>query len=184
MDHNTLSTKLRIGSPPAPGNLILLEGFLNTWSEEMSIDDFETAQSTEAWLRNVDLWTGTQKITPDQHQKFVEFRSDLRTWILNKACVQPLNDLIQEMSFQAEFTSEGEVQFRPTGSAFQRALGSLVDQISKSQQDGTWDRLKCCELPTCGWAFYDTTRSRTKRWCSMKTCGSRHKARAYYERKR
>jgi predicted RNA-binding Zn ribbon-like protein len=184
MDHDTLSTKLRIGSPPAPGRLALLEGFLNTWSEEMGIDDFETAQSTETWLRNVDLWTGAQKITQEQHRRIVKFRSDLRIWILNKDRTEPLTDLAKEISFQAEFTSEGEVQFRPTGTPFQRALGALIDLISKSLQDGSWDRLKCCELPTCGWAFYDSTRSRTRRWCSMKTCGSRHKAREYYKRHR
>lgn len=184
MAHETFSPKLRIGSPPAPGNLALLEGFLNTWSEEMGIDDFGTAQSTEAWLRSVDLWKGAQKLTQAQHQKLVKFRSDLRAWILNKECTQPLNELISEISFQAEFTSTGEVQFRSTGAPFQRALGALVELISQSLQEGTWDRMKCCELPTCGWAFYDSTRSRTKRWCSMKTCGSRHKAREYYKRNR
>jgi predicted RNA-binding Zn ribbon-like protein len=176
--------QLRTGSPPAPGNLILLEGFLNTWSGELGIEDFNTASSTEAWMRDVGLWTGAPKVTSKQHQEILKFRDALRTWILDEKGFQPLNDLVKEISFQAEFGPEGDVQFRPTGNTYQGVLGTLTEVISESQQDGTWGRFRCCELTTCGWAFYDSTRSRTKRWCSMKTCGSRHKAREYYKRKR
>lgn len=31
----------------------------------------------------------------------------------------------------------------------------------------------------CGWFFIDTSRGRRRRWCSMKTCGNRHKAARY-----
>jgi predicted RNA-binding Zn ribbon-like protein len=184
MNSPTLYGELRTGTPAAPGTLILLEGFLNTWSGELEIDDFETAKSTEAWLRSVALWAGSKKLTSGQHQKIVKFRSDLRSWILDKENTQPLNELAAEISFRAEFSAEGEVQFLPTELSDDGVIGMLTKVISESQQDGTWDRFKCCELPTCGWAYYDSTRSRTKRWCSMKTCGSRHKAREYYKRKR
>ena len=184
MDHIALREKLRTGSHPAHGNLVLLEGFLNTCSDELGFDDFETARSTETWLRSVDLWTGTKKITSGEHKKIVGFRTDLRAWILDKEQCQPLNERVDEIAFRAEFCPGGEVQFQPAGDTYQQALGSMIGVISESLQDGTWDRLKCCALPTCGWAFYDPTRSRTKRWCSMKTCGSRHKAREYYKRNR
>lgn len=40
-----------------------------------------------------------------------------------------------------------------------------------------------CENPECVLFFYDTTKNRTRRWCSMDACGSRAKALAYYRRK-
>ncbi|GAA6154928.1 CGNR zinc finger domain-containing protein [Pyruvatibacter sp. HU-CL02332] len=184
MDNKAAVADLRVGTPPAPGGLILVEGFLNTWSEELNIDDLETAQSAEAWLRNTSLWDGTQKLKQDQHQKLIKFRSDLRSWILDETLFQPLNDLFADIAFHAEFAPSGHIQFVSGRHPFDHALGKLVGAILEGQQDGTWDRLKCCELESCGWAFYDSTRSRTKRWCSMKTCGSRHKAREYYKRKR
>jgi predicted RNA-binding Zn ribbon-like protein len=184
MDYIALREKLRTGSPPAPGNLVLLEGFLNTSSDELGFDDLETAKSTEAWLRSFALWTGAKKITSEEHQKIIEFRAALRAWILDKERLEPLNELITEVAFRAEFGPGGEVRFRSTGDVYHQSLGTLIGVISESLQDGTWDRLKCCDLPTCGWAFYDSTRSRTKRWCSMKTCGSRHKSREYYKRRR
>jgi predicted RNA-binding Zn ribbon-like protein len=44
------------------------------------------------------------------------------------------------------------------------------------------DRVKAC--PSCGWFFRDETKSGTRRWCSMATCGSIAKARRYYWRTR
>ena len=41
-------------------------------------------------------------------------------------------------------------------------------------------RLKAC--PACGWFFRDDTRSATRKWCSMATCGSAAKSRSYYWR--
>jgi predicted RNA-binding Zn ribbon-like protein len=34
----------------------------------------------------------------------------------------------------------------------------------------------------CGWLFLDKSRSHRRRWCDMKGCGNRAKARRYYER--
>lgn len=34
----------------------------------------------------------------------------------------------------------------------------------------------------CGWLFLDTSRSGTRRWCDMRTCGNRDKARNHYAR--
>jgi predicted RNA-binding Zn ribbon-like protein len=49
--------------------------------------------------------------------------------------------------------------------------------------DGTWARLKACPGRDCGWVFYDHSRNQSARWCSMKVCGDREKARAYYQRR-
>jgi predicted RNA-binding Zn ribbon-like protein len=49
--------------------------------------------------------------------------------------------------------------------------------------DGSWLRFKACPGRGCGWAFYDHSRNQSARWCSMKVCGDREKARAYYQRK-
>jgi len=46
------------------------------------------------------------------------------------------------------------------------------------------DRVGQCADDRCGWLFLDTSRNRSRRWCSMENCGNRAKARRYYERKR
>jgi predicted RNA-binding Zn ribbon-like protein len=41
-----------------------------------------------------------------------------------------------------------------------------------------------CASETCGWLFLDTSRNRTRRWCDMRACGNRAKARRFYARAR
>lgn len=36
-------------------------------------------------------------------------------------------------------------------------------------------RLSLCASPTCQAAFFDTSQSRSRRWCDMNTCGNREK---------
>lgn len=46
-------------------------------------------------------------------------------------------------------------------------------------------RIRVCGLHDtheCSWLFLDTTRARTRRWCSMKDCGNKAKARRHYAR--
>jgi predicted RNA-binding Zn ribbon-like protein len=42
--------------------------------------------------------------------------------------------------------------------------------------------VRMCEAPECAWLFLDQSRNRTRRWCDMKVCGNRQKARRYYRR--
>ena len=40
-------------------------------------------------------------------------------------------------------------------------------------------RLRACEKPDCRWLFLDTSKNHTRRWCDMKICGNRMKARRF-----
>ena len=39
-----------------------------------------------------------------------------------------------------------------------------------------------CASDSCDWLFLDISRNQMRRWCDMKTCGNRDKARRHYER--
>ncbi|HEY8530510.1 MAG TPA: CGNR zinc finger domain-containing protein [Paenibacillaceae bacterium] len=45
-------------------------------------------------------------------------------------------------------------------------------------------RLKACENRSCILYFYDTSRNRQRRWCSMEACGNRVKVNRHYHRKK
>lgn len=45
-------------------------------------------------------------------------------------------------------------------------------------------RIKICPGDRCGWLFLDNSPNNRRRWCSMTTCGNRHKAKAHYKRKK
>ncbi len=43
-------------------------------------------------------------------------------------------------------------------------------------------QVRWCEAPECQWLFLDNSRNRSRRWCDMKICGNRAKARRHYQR--
>ena len=55
--------------------------------------------------------------------------------------------------------------------------------LSLSAEDlttsGDLRRLRACEKPDCRWLFLDTSKNHTRRWCDMKICGNRMKARRF-----
>ncbi|HEX5438245.1 MAG TPA: ABATE domain-containing protein, partial [Gemmatimonadaceae bacterium] len=64
------------------------------------------------------------------------------------------------------------------------ALARVVWSAAQLLTAGNLVRLRQCANADCGWLFLDTTRNWSRRWCSMADCGSRDKARRYYQRKR
>jgi predicted RNA-binding Zn ribbon-like protein len=57
-----------------------------------------------------------------------------------------------------------------------RSAGELLtsDQLDRVRQ--------CADDRGCGYLFLDTSRNRSRRWCSMESCGNRAKARRHYQR--
>jgi predicted RNA-binding Zn ribbon-like protein len=44
--------------------------------------------------------------------------------------------------------------------------------------------VRVCAAEDCGWLFLDTSKNHTRRWCSMKSCGNRAKARRHYNKEK
>jgi predicted RNA-binding Zn ribbon-like protein len=45
-------------------------------------------------------------------------------------------------------------------------------------------RVRECPGANCDWLFVDSSKNRSRRWCTMETCGNRAKARRHYARSR
>jgi predicted RNA-binding Zn ribbon-like protein len=65
-------------------------------------------------------------------------------------------------------------------------LGPVAESAVDLLRNGPLDRIKACPVDEggCGWVFLDTTKNRSRRWCSMADCGSVVKSRRHYERHR
>ena len=44
------------------------------------------------------------------------------------------------------------------------------------------EQVRACDADTCRWLFLDTSRNHSRRWCDMKVCGNRMKARRFQAR--
>jgi hypothetical protein len=62
------------------------------------------------------------------------------------------------------------------------AVGALLGAAFLAELDGRWDRFRVCGNPGCSEVFYDHSRNRSGKWCTMATCGNRAKVRAFRER--
>lgn len=89
----------------------------------------------------------------------------------------------------------GYTQVVRAGDGFQRcfvaehdgAMGEISPVAVSAAEllaGGDLSRLKKCENPECTLHFYDTSKNRSRRWCSMTSCGNVMKARAHYRRHR
>lgn len=61
-------------------------------------------------------------------------------------------------------------------------LWKLAQAASDLLVSSDAQRIKDCGDPTCRWLFLDLSKNHTRRWCDMKTCGNRMKARRYQAR--
>lgn len=61
-------------------------------------------------------------------------------------------------------------------------LGQVAESVATLLVDGDATLIKQCEHPDCILWFYDRTKAHKRRWCSMATCGNRHKAALFRKR--
>jgi predicted RNA-binding Zn ribbon-like protein len=61
-------------------------------------------------------------------------------------------------------------------------LWKLAQAASDLLVSSDAQRIKDCGDPTCRWLFLDLSKNHTRRWCDMKTCGNRMKARRHHAR--
>lgn len=59
-----------------------------------------------------------------------------------------------------------------SGQPFDALIAQILGAVRRCESDGAWTRLKACERDACHWAYYDTSRNRSRRWCSMQGCGN------------
>lgn len=67
----------------------------------------------------------------------------------------------------------------------ERVLDPIVRSAAELLLSENWKRVKvCADDRGCGYLFLDQSRNRSRRWCDMKDCGNRAKAKRFYSRKK
>jgi hypothetical protein len=154
-----------------PADLIVR--FLNTLDVEDRTDAIETLDGWTAWLaaQGLDGCFGPQDLGALEGAR--ELRGDLRALASGEQQAQG-----RQVDIQVALTVDGQVELSaPT------ATGFLAAAAAKVAIEARIDRIKICPADDCRWAFYDTSRNRSRQWCSMEVCGNRAKARTHRQRK-
>ncbi|ANS28226.1 hypothetical protein R1CP_17700 [Rhodococcus opacus] len=96
--------------------------------------------------------------------------------VLPASAIHTINDCSIRGRAAAILTPEGNRQWRlSAATCVEDALSVIAaDAISiiAGERDG---KMALCASATCQAAFFDTSQSRTRKWCDMNTCGNRQK---------
>jgi predicted RNA-binding Zn ribbon-like protein len=73
-------------------------------------------------------------------------------------------------------------QFRSDEDSLSSLLAVVANSAAELVNEGDLGLVRQCRGDNCAFYFYDKTKNKSRRWCSMKTCGNRSKAAAHYRR--
>ena len=181
---------LSTGGKPAPGQLVVVQGLVNTLDIEASVDEIGTPKLLKAWLVRHGLLRSSATVSARELKIVLSLRERLRHLLLanNGDAIDPtslkqLNRLVAQYPLSVSFNKDGSASLSPTSRGVAGALEQILYLVIQAVLKGTWFQLKACREPKCRWAFYDASKNHSGRWCSMSVCGSREKARTYRKRR-
>ena len=173
---------------PAPGDLAVLERFVNTLDLDEGIELLGDAEALTRWVAEAGLAPAGASIDEPGRERVVAFREALRGLLLANHGGEPDPDTLAALDraalLQVAFDADGTARLVPAGDGVDGILAALLAIVARAQAEGTWSRMKVCPADNCRWAFYDRSRNRSRAWCSMAECGNRAKARSYRARQR
>lgn len=172
-----------------PTYAALLCAFANTLDVDVDANPPEAlpdAIALTGWLRERDLLGAEELADGGDHEVAITLRSGLRTAMMlhAKGRVTPVPELdaaAAALPIRIVFSGTRPRLVPAVGGA-RGGLGHLLIAIIQANADNTWERLKLCVAGDCLLAFYDTSKNRSRRWCSMGECGNRQKTRRYRAR--
>ncbi|MEA5360517.1 CGNR zinc finger domain-containing protein [Amycolatopsis sp., V23-08] len=175
---------MRIEVPEFRLGNVLATSFTGTLSERHGdpVERIPTPRRLVDWL--VVSGLAVDSCTPAQLELARELRESIHAAAtatavgdaLPASAVRIINDRSVQGRAAAILTPDGTRRWQLSSpSRVEDALGVIAADaigIISGERDG---KLALCASPTCQAAFFDTSQSRTRKWCDMNTCGNRQK---------
>jgi predicted RNA-binding Zn ribbon-like protein len=98
---------------------------------------------------------------------------------------EPINEILRITEGHDELVEQNgnwRLEFVATESGLDWLLAAIARSGAELIAEGAGANLRTCSNTSCGLFFYDTSRTGRRRWCSMATCGNRHKVAAFSKR--
>lgn len=169
--------------PPAPGELGIVQAFVNTEDRKANTDVLKGPGQLGDWLTQWNLLFWDTEITQEDLERVLAARAGVRALVeahhgypMDEKAVEKLDHAIRGAGPQMRFHRDGRARFE--SESFDDALGHLVSLVVMTRLAGQWDRLKVCANDGCRALFYDSSNKSTSKWCTRR-CGDLIRARAY-----
>lgn len=187
------------------GGLLWLD-FVNTqpMRQGVRVDLLDGFADLVRWLRQAGILTpaperravrrwGASPVGAEAFEEAVALRAALRSAAdrladgrpPGEAMVRALNRVLGFRPAYPRLERRGGrfvTRMEPVSESPLHLLTPIAESAAWLLEQGEWSLVRRCGGNRCVLVFYDTTRNRSRRWCSMDGCGSRAKAAAYYRR--
>ena len=174
----------------APGELELVRRFVNTRDIEEGSEELDSPESLLTWFASMDLLDDEAAADEKDLERALALREGIRALLLanngeeiETVRIRELNRTIGSVCLTVRFDGDGRATLKPESSGVSAALGRILAAMVRATDEGVWSRLKVCPNDACQWAFYDRSKNRSGKWCTMEVCGNRMKARTFRQRR-
>jgi predicted RNA-binding Zn ribbon-like protein len=175
-------------------------------SPEKTVEHLNTPRDLVWFARQTDLITpreaeGLQRVTESQRRSAAQvlraaialreaiFRAFLAAAHKKQASLPDLESIqkaaTDALSHRRIVAANGAYQWQwDAAPMLERILWPIAESAAKLLTSPDLKKVRECEASDCYWLFLDHSRNRSRRWCTMSSCGNREKARRHYRRQR
>jgi predicted RNA-binding Zn ribbon-like protein len=184
-------------SPPAktphlaPGDLRIVQDFVNTFDHETGDDELSSPDELGAWLAGRSLLPRGVRLEGTDWRAALELRDGLRqlirghaTGVVADGTVRRLNEALGEEGPRWRFAADGSLHVESGSDGWSAVRHRLLLIVYDAMSSARWNRLKTCHNQVCQRIFYDAAKNRIGKWCDMARCGNSVNAKAYRKRGR
>ena len=110
------------------------------------------------------------------------FAATLRKQRIVGEWIEPINEILRITEGHDELVGQAgvwKIEFVAREGGLDWLLAAVARSGAEIIAEGARARLRLCANPHCGLFFYDNSRTRRRRWCSMAVCGNRSKVAAF-----
>lgn len=168
-----------------------MQRFVNSVDLETGEDELTGPDALRDWFAERGLMGADDPVAPTDLRRAVEVREGLRAVLrqnnglpLDEEAVERLDRAVGRASMRVRFAPGRDPELATDATGVDGAVARLMAIVAAAVEHGRWERLKACPREECEWAFYDKSKNRSGRWCSMDACGNIEKAKAFRERRR
>ncbi|MET1052303.1 MAG: LacI family DNA-binding transcriptional regulator [Mycetocola sp.] len=162
-----------------PPTLALVREFVNSVEWQVDVDSWQNPSDLADWLAAHTPWE-RHDLDADDLDLARRLREGLRCVLLMHAGHEPisatvddLNAALHRLPLRMNFDATAEFGFVAAGgTTVANPLAHVLEAVDTARADGSWSRLKACSRDSCRWAYWDHSRNRSGRWCSMAGCGN------------
>ena len=175
----------------APQPLYLVQRFVNSVDLESGEDELSSPEALREWFAERGLMDPSDGVSAADLRRAIDVREGLRAVLrrnnglpLDEERVERLDRAVGRAAVRVHFAPGRDPELVTDVKGVDGAIARLMAIVAGAVEHGRWERLKACPREECEWAFFDSSKNRSGRWCSMDSCGNIEKAKAFRERRR